>query len=240
MRKHLDKSCFWMTSGCFLHTHTHLGNDSMVYVFRPDLFDVTTERKQRSGLGDHDMANWIRDVSCWCHGRSCPVVFPFPPSPSYSTSSSQPSSMAVKLGMDFYWRSECFRREMWSGDERRTTGHPKHLIYTPCFADLLTCTSLAITTPSSFGIQTLDWQLSSILIKRGTPPMLMKQSSYRISSLCEYVNGNDMGSNCVPKVNSTNFNHFKCVNTVRTVNPCGTRGSYMYSDKLPTVRPLTG
>ncbi len=102
MRKHLDKSCFSMTSGCFLHTHAHLGDDSVVCVFRLGLFDVTTERKKRSCWGDHDMANWIRDVSCWCHGRSCPGVFPFPPprSPSISSSSHR-GSVALSFTVDF-------------------------------------------------------------------------------------------------------------------------------------------
>lgn len=68
MRKHLEKSSFSMTSGCFLHTHTQPGDDSVVCVFRPGYFDVTTERKRRSSLEDHDNANWIKNVSCWCHG----------------------------------------------------------------------------------------------------------------------------------------------------------------------------
>lgn len=93
MRKHLEKSSFSMTSGCFLHTHTHPGDDSVVCVFRLGRFDVTTERKRRSSLGDHDNANWIREVSCWCHGWSCPGVLPFPPH--------APCSMAVKLAMGF-------------------------------------------------------------------------------------------------------------------------------------------
>lgn len=141
MRKHLDKS---MTSGRFLHIHTHLNDDSVVCVFRrgSSLFDVTTERKQGSSLGDPDMTNSSGVVSCWCHGRSCPDVVFF----LFLCLQLFPARFdGSHTGNGFpFCRNECFTREMWFGDERRTRGHPKLTIASSEFFRFRFCVSIPI------------------------------------------------------------------------------------------------
>lgn len=81
MRKYFEKSwCNFslsMSSGCFLHTHTHPDNESPACVLNLSCCDVTPWRKQGSSLGGHHNGNWKRNISCWCYGGPAQVFFLF-------------------------------------------------------------------------------------------------------------------------------------------------------------------